>query len=216
MKHMNLFLASSINFVARDIAGKVDRITKNKRLIFIPTAAEAEKGDLSWLDVDREALKHAGFLIEDYSITEKNQKEIEKKLDGAGSVCVGGGNTFYLLSQARKSGFIQIAKKLVANGLVYMGSSAGSLLAGPNIETSLDDPKAAPDLTGYTGLNLTDVSVRPHWGSEYFATQYPQEIDRLYNLKEKIILLRDNQYLHVKDDWYQVVTVPDEDTGKPA
>lgn len=204
---MNLFLASSISFVAKDIKKKVDHITKNKRLIFIPTAAEVEKGDLSWLDVDKDALKQAGFLIEEYSITGKNQDEIKKKLDGAGSIFVSGGNTYYLLYQAQKSGFIHIAKKLVASGLIYMGSSAGSLLAGPNILTSLDDPKAAPEMAECSGLNLTDVSVRPHWGSEYFSKQYRREINRLYSLKEKIILLRDDQYLHVIDDWYRIISV---------
>lgn len=204
---MNLFLTSSVSFVAKDISNKINNIAKNKQLVFIPTASEVEKGDISWLDADRQALKDAGFLVEDYSITGQNQDDIHNKLRGAGSVCVGGGNTYYLLSQARKSGFDQIVKNLVANGLIYIGSSAGSLLVGPNIETSLDDPKTVPELTDYTGLDLIDVAVRPHWGSEYFLERYHREMDRLYNLKQKMILLRDSQYLYVKEDWYQVITV---------
>lgn len=203
---MHLFLASSVNFVASGIAEKVRTITKNNRLVFITTASEVEKGDLSWLDDDRQALKDAGFLVEDYSVTGKNQDQISKKLEGAGSICVGGGNTYYLLSQVQKSGFDKIVNRLMKNGLIYIGSSAGAILAGPNIQTSLDDPKMVPELADYSGLNLTDVSVRPHWGSERFFTRYHQEIDRLYSLKQKMILLRDDQYLHVKDGWYQVIT----------
>ena len=204
---MDLFLASSINFVALNIADKISKITKNKRLVFIPTASEVEKGDLTWLDEDRQALKTAGFLVKDYSITDKNQNQILKELEGVGNVCVGGGNTYYLLSQVRKSGFDKIVEDLINKGLIYIGSSAGSLLAGPNIETSLDDPKTVPELTDYSGLNLIDVAVRPHWGSERFLERYHQEMDRLYSLKKNMILLRDNQYLHVKEDWYQVITV---------
>lgn len=204
---MNLFLASSVNFVSISIADKIRNITKNNRLVFIPTASEVERGDLSWLDEDRQALKDAGFLIDDYSITGKNQNQIYNKLEGVGNICVGGGNTYYLLSQARKSGFDKIIINLINKGLIYIGSSAGSLLAGPNIETSLDDPRTVSDLTDYTGLNLIDVAVRPHWGSKRFLERYHQEIDRLYSLKQKMILLRDNQYLHVKEDWYQVITV---------
>lgn len=206
---MNLFLASSVNFVATGIADKVRNITKNNRLVFIPTASEVEKGDLSWLDEDRQALKEAGFLVEDYSVTGKNQDQIYNKLEGAGSICVGGGNTYYLLSQVRKSGFDKIVDIFIKKGLIYIGSSAGSLLAGPNIETSLDDPKTVPELTDYTGLNLLDVAVRPHWGSERFLEGYLNEMDRLYSLKQSMILLRDNQYLHVKEDWYQVITLPE-------
>jgi peptidase E len=91
--------------------------------------------------------------------------------------------------------------------LIYIGSSAGSLLAGPNIATSLDDPKTVPELTDYTGLNLIDIAVRPHWGSDRFLERYHQEMDRLYSLKQKMILLNDYQYLHVKEDWYQVISV---------
>lgn len=204
---MNLFLASSVNFVAKDVADKINTITKNRRLIFIPTAAEVEKGDTTWLETDKKALKDAGFIVEEYSITDQNKDEIRKNLEGAGSICVGGGNTYYLLSQARKSGFDNIVKNLVTNGLIYIGSSSGSLLVGPNIETSLDDPNTVSELTDYRGLNLVDVAVRPHWGSEHFLARYHQEMDRLYNLKQKMILLRDYQYLYVKDDWYQVITV---------
>ena len=207
---MNLFLTSSINFVAKDVFDKVKNSTDNKRLVFISTAAEIEKGDLSWLDEERKALNNAGFLVEEYSITGKNSDEIRKKLEGAGSVCVGGGNTYYLLYQARKSGFDRVVKKLVADGLIYIGSSAGSLLAGPNIETSLDDPQTVPELTDYRGIHFTDIAVRPHWGSEYFFDRYHQEMDRLYGLKQKMILLTDYQYLHVRDDWYQIITVSDE------
>jgi len=204
---MYLFLASSVNFVAKDISEKITTITKNKRLIFIPTASEVEKGDLSWLDMDRKALEDAGFSVEDYSITGQKQETIQKKLEGAGSVCVSGGNTYYLLSQARKSGFDVVVRRLVKNGLMFVGSSAGSLLAGPNIETSLDDPTTAPELTDYRGLHLIDVAIRTHWGSKYFLERYHQEMDRLYSLKQKMILLRDNQYLYVKDNWYQVISV---------
>jgi len=204
---MNLFLASSINSVAKDVARQVFQLTKNKKLLFIPTAAEAEEGDKSWLYDDREQLVKAGFDVSDFSITGQHKSAIEEKLSEVGSICVAGGNTYYLLDQVKKSGFDKVVRKLVQKGLIYTGASAGSILAGPNISTSLDDPATAPNLTDYTGLNLTDVSVRPHWGSEHFQERYHQEMDRLYALKQKMVLLNDQQYLHVTDDWYQIVTV---------
>ena len=204
---MNLFLASSINIVGKDIARKVDSLFKNKHLLFISTASEGEKGDLSWVDEDRKSLEHSGLLVEQYSVTGKNQGDIAEKLKTVGSICVGGGNTYYLLYQARKSGFDRVIKEFVKNGLVYIGASAGSLLAGPTIETSLDDPSVHPEMTDYTGLGLTDICVRPHWGSREFQKRYQQEMDRLYSLNQPMILLTDNQYLHVRDDWYQVISV---------
>jgi len=204
---MNLFLASSIRDTGKDILKRVETITSNRHLLFISTASEGEKGDLSWIDEDRKSLDGHGFSVEKYTITGKSQREIAEKFKNVGSVCVGGGNVYYLLFQARKSGFDQVIQKCMRNNLVYIGASAGSMLVGSTIESSLDDPTIVPELTDYRGLRLVDVSIRPHWGSEYYLKRYHQEMDRLYGLKQKMIFLRDDQYLHVKDDWYQVVSV---------
>ena len=205
---MNLFLASSINFVAQDVARQVFQLTKNHKLLFISTAAEGEEGDKSWLSEDREKLVRAGFDISDYSITGQNESAIEEKLAKVGSICVSGGDTYYLLDQARKSGFDNVIEKHVQKGLIYIGASAGSMLAGSDISTSLDNPVNTANLTDYTGLGLTDVAICPHWGSEHMRERYHQEINRLYSHKQKIVLLNDQQYLYVKDDWYQIITVP--------
>ena len=204
---MNLFLASSIRDTGKDILKRVETITQNRRLLFISTASEGEKGDLTWIDDDRKSLENHGFSVEKYTITGKNQKEIAEKLKIVGSVCVGGGNTYYLLHQVRKSGFDQVITEFVKNGLIYIGASAGSLLAGTTVETSLDNPEVVPELTDYKGLNLIDVSIRTHWGNMEMQNRYRREMDRLYDMKQKMIFLRDNQYLHVKDDWYKMVSV---------
>jgi hypothetical protein len=62
MKH--LFLTSSVNAVARDIARRVN-LSKGKRLVFIDTAAEPETDDKTWLKNDRQALVDAGFEVKD-------------------------------------------------------------------------------------------------------------------------------------------------------
>jgi hypothetical protein len=59
-----LFLTSNVNFVAHDIAKKID-LNKYKRLAFIDTASEGEGGDKQWLLDDRDALVKAGFDVFD-------------------------------------------------------------------------------------------------------------------------------------------------------
>lgn len=204
---MNLFLASSVNFVAEDIAKRVAEITPNKKLVFIPTAAEVEKGDMTWMNEDQQALIDAGFSLTNFSITDQNEQSIREALKGVGSVCVGGGNNYYLMHQVRKSGFDKVMKDLVPKGLIYIGCSAGSVIAGPTIETSLDDFLPQLKMTDYSGIGLTEATARPHWGSQWFKEKYIAEFSRLYGLKYKIVLLNDNQYLWVKDDWYQICDV---------
>lgn len=202
-----LFLASSISITGKDIAQKIFSRTNNQRLIFIPTAAEAEAGDKSWLHADREPLVTAGFDVIDFSITDKTPDEIESVLRGAATVCVAGGNTYYLLDRVRKSGFDLVISRLVDEGVFYIGASAGSILAGPTIQTTMDDRSIVPDLHDFSGLNLVDVSVRPHWGNESFASRYQEEMMRLYKLEVKMVLLRDSQYLLVEGESYQIVDV---------
>ncbi len=175
--------------------------------MFMTTASEGEEGDISWLDNDRQPLLDAGLNVFDYSVTNKTPIEVAEALQTVSAVCVAGGDTYYLLDHIKKSGFDTIITRLVKEGMPYIGSSAGPIVAGPTIETSLDDPSIAPDLTDFTGLNLCSLSVRPHWGSTYFIDRYKKEFERLYSLNSPILLLTDNEYLVVENDLYAVKSI---------
>ena len=49
---------------------------------------------------------------------------------------------------------------------LYIGSSAGSVLAGPDIDITreLDDPNEASNLKTTEGLKLVDFIILPHYG----------------------------------------------------
>ena len=72
-----LFLTSDAHSVEHDFPNNID-LSKGNKLVFIDTASEPEKGnDITWLINDRKALVNAGFDVTDYTITGKNQKELE-------------------------------------------------------------------------------------------------------------------------------------------
>ena len=127
-----LFLTSSVHAVAHDIAKKVD-LHKADKLVFIDTAAEVEEGDKTWLRNDRRALVNAGFAVSDYTITDKSKNQLKIDISRFDYIYLSGGNTSYLLQQSQKSGFISLIKELVQDkGRVYIGTSAGSIIAGPS------------------------------------------------------------------------------------
>lgn len=204
---MKLFLASSLQHTGTEIAKMLLADGFAGKLLFLTTASEVEKGDLSWLAADRKPLTDAGLDVFNYTVTNKTPSEVEKALEGVGAVCVAGGNTYFLLEQVRNSGFDQIITKRVQEGMPYIGSSAGALLAGPSIETSLDDPSITPKLTNYTGLELCTISVRPHWGSAHFQDAYQHEFKRLYSLNKSMVLLTDTEFMVVENNRYRVKTV---------
>lgn len=205
-----LFLTSNAALVISTIVKTVN-LKNTKKLAFITTPAEGEDGDKWWLEADKKALRNADFDVFEYTITSKKADAIRKDLSNADFIFISGGNTFYCLEKAQESGFIKVIRDLVLReNKVYIGSNAGSVIAGPDIYPAynLDDASRAPNLKGYKGFGLTDVVTLPHWGSDNFKNLYMNKrLEITYNPDNKIILLTDNQYLHVKDDWYKVVEV---------
>lgn len=203
-----IFLTSSVKLVAKDIAKKIGG-AKNKQLLYIYTACELKLGE-KWQKEDRNALAKAGFKIVDYTITSKNKRDISQKVSQSDAIYFSGGNTFYLLQQIQLSQSANVFKRAVNSGKIYIGTSAGSIVAGPDIYPSykLDNVRQAPKLKGYHGLGLVDFVVLPHWGSKHFKDRYlNQRLAHNYNTKYKLILLNDYQYIQIESDWYRIVEV---------
>ena len=209
-----LYLTSSFNTVAgkvgRDLVQDCKFNPKNKRAVFIDTAAEPEEGDKQWLKDDRKSLENLGFQVSDFTLTDKNYSEVEQVLDKTDVIFVSGGNTFYLLEKIQLTGTAELFNKQVNIGKIYIGSSAGSVVAGPDIAPvkRYDAESKAQKLHGYNGLGLVDFVVLPHWGSVDFKKVYMDfRLKDNYNSKNKLILLADNQYVAVKENRYSIRAV---------
>lgn len=214
MKH--LFLASSIDSqaVALDIFRKIGKNRPLKTLL-IGTATEDKEldHDPSWLVDDKNSLRNAGFELIDFTISGKSEKELYKALDSVDVVFVSGGNTFYLLQESQKTGFIKIIREKVEKGLPYIGSSAGSVIAGPNIEPVLgiDDANLAPEIKDYAGYNLVNFTILPHWGSEHFKNSYlNNNLEVMYKNTDIQITLNNDQYIEVVDDQFRIINMRSE------
>lgn len=209
-KMQRLFFTSSVSEVAKDIVRYIGPKARGMRLAFIDTAAEVEEGDKWWLRADRAALVDVGFDVFDYTVTGKAENQVRKDLAPAEVIFFSGGNTFYLLQQLQRCNGISIIRERIAGGVLYMGSSAGSIIAGPDIEPvrTIDNAVKAPELKGTKGLGLVDFVVFPHWGSDHFRDLYlNQRFSHAYTTKYKIILLTDSQYVRVEGEMYRVEEV---------
>jgi dipeptidase E len=204
-----LFLTSSVNLVAKDIAKRLDLTSKNK-LVFITTAAEPETGDKTWLKDDRQSLVDAGFKVTDYTITDKNLDQLKKDLMTYDYIYLSGGNTLYLLRQSRKSGFYSLIKDLVyKNGKTYIGTSAGSIITGPKIPDYLLERDDVPGVENQEGYGFVDFTVVPHWGSEFFRDDYLKGRMEIAYRKDQVplVILTDNQYICIQDDKLKFIDV---------
>lgn len=165
------------------------------KVAFIPTAADVYDTK-PWMEADRQKLVDLSYQVEDYDIKGKTESLIYSDLKDKDAIFVSGGNTFYLLYHTRQSGFDKALQKLIQEGKIYIGSSAGSILLAPTIEPVklLDDPKQAPKLSSYNGLNFVNFVVLPHFGKEKYKDRC-QSIIKEWSSRVELIPITDKQFI---------------------
>lgn len=203
-----LFLTSQVQYVASDIGDKVDSKIKQNAVFIITAIQDKVHTNLEWHYLNKSSLEDVGFKFDVYDLTGKSQATLKRDLSGYHSMYVEGGNSFYLLQESQKSGFIPLVREKVEQGMVYISTSAGSVIAGPSIEPVRQDSRAilAPDLLNTEGFNLVDFVVMPHWGQpkrrELFNTY---RLKHIYNEEFGYLFLTDSQYVEVVDDQYKII-----------
>ena len=208
-----LFLTSQVQYVAQSIGSKISDKIKQKS-VFIMTPLKGKPGaDLSWHHKNMENMQSSGFHFDMYDIANKTEDEIHSDLSKYLCLYVEGGSSPYLLQESQKNNFGNYIKERVGKGMVYISTSAGSIIAGPELPPyARDDRFVQPPLSDYKGYNLVNFTVIPHWGSQEFRSKYlGGRVEKIYSEQmPPFIFLTDNQYVEVTDDWYKIVDVTKE------
>ncbi len=133
----------------------------------------------------------------------RDAADFESDLSTVDAVYLCGGHTFVLLGALQSNGTGEVLTRKVRAGLPYIGLSAGSVVAGPNIEpvAPLDDPADARGVTDFTGLGLIDTVVIPH--ADGALPPYPlsviDDVIRTYGDRFPLTRVNDDQALLVED-----------------
>ena len=196
---MKLLLTSKEKFLIAkgyDLLG----MPKDKLKIgYITTALKATANTkyLSYMKEFETEMRESNILFEEFDIEGKNEKEIQEFFKDKNVVQVTGGNTFYLLKSVRESGFDKVLKNLLNNGLVYIGSSAGSYIMCPTIEVAgwkMDRDRHG--LTDFTALGYIPFLLKCH----YTDDSKEDVLEKIKDLKYPLRILRDDQAFLVEDD----------------
>ena len=129
-----LMLVSAFNPVSR-LLPRVEPELKAKTVAFIPTAS---KGSLysPIMGLAKHALRRMDVSIYSLDIASASYGLIHDVIEASDIIYVGGGNSFLLLQEMRRSGADTIITEAVTNGKPYIGESAGAVVAGPDTGTS--------------------------------------------------------------------------------
>ena len=132
----------------RDFLGQL------RRVLFVPFALHDQDGYAARV---RDRLGLLGYDVE--SIHQASDKQ--KSVSDAEAIFIGGGNTFRLLKSLYEFGVLDLIRKRTNEGMLYMGSSAGSNVAGPTIRTTNDMPIVEPP--SFDALGLVSFQINPHY-----------------------------------------------------
>ena len=131
-----------------------------RKALFVPFAGVT----ISWDDYTAQvqaAIAHTGVQL----LGAHQYDAVAQFLAGdVQAIIVGGGNTFQLLAECRKRGWLVRMGDAVRSGrMPYIGWSAGANLAGLTINTTNDMPIVNPH--GFNALGLVPFCINPHYNN---------------------------------------------------
>ena len=167
-----------------------------KRVLFVPFAIHDRDG---YASATQKRFAEMGYELTSIH-TATNGVQAVNETD---AIFIGGGNTFRLLKALYDYDLLGPIRERVAAGMPYMGSSAGSNVAGPTIKTTNDMPIVQPP--SFDALALVPFQINPHYldpdpNSKHMGETREERI--LQFLEENdtpVIGLREGAILRIED-----------------
>ena len=110
-----------------------------------------------------------GYALESAHAT----RDIRKDIEQTDAIFIGGGNTFRLLKALQDLKLLEPIRHRVRSGARYIGSSAGSNVAGPTIKTTKDMPIV--QTRSLNSLSLVPFQISPHFQDPNPASKHMGE-----------------------------------------
>ena len=180
------------------VLGEIDDFLGSvRRLLFVPFALKDREG---YGARARGRLAAIGVEVSTLTADEAGRRAIRE----AEAVFTGGGNTFRLLKTLQDSGLLPLLRERALAGMPYIGSSAGTNIAGPTIRTTNDMPIVQP--SSFEALGLVPFQLNPHYldadpKSTHMGETREQRLREFHEENETpVVGLREGAWIRVEGD----------------
>ena len=173
---------------------------KVKTIVFIPYARPSGITYAEYTSIAKKAF--AKINIDVIGIHEVD--DTKKALENAKGIFVGGGNTFVLVKELYKQHIFDVLKGQIEKGTPYLGTSAGSNICGPSMQTTNDMPIVMP--SSFKTLGIIPFNINAHYLDPDSLSKHKGEtretrIKEFHQFNEtKVLGLREGSWLEILDD----------------
>ena len=131
-----------------------ESLGSSKRVLFVPFALYDRDAYAAQARKRFEAMGYELDSIHDLA-------DAKNAVNRAEAIFMGGGNTFRLLQSLYQADLLLPIRRRVAEGMLYIGSSAGAVVAAPTINTTNDMPIVQPP--SFDALGLIRFQINAHY-----------------------------------------------------
>ena len=181
------------------VGGEIQDILRGRRIaLFFPYALHDSD---SYAAKARDRFEALGFQLQ--SIHQVEPAHRKAAALRAEAFFIGGGNTFRLLNALYRDDLLVTIREKFAAGTPYIGSSAGSNVAGPSIKTTKDMPIVQPP--SFEALGIFPYQISPHFQDPDPTSKHMGETqeERILQFLEEnttpVVGLREGSWIRQRD-----------------
>jgi len=191
---MKLLLTSaglSNDKIKNFFVGQFDRLDDKTAAFITCKRPEASR---EFIEKNKKDLEDLRIKVQEIDIT---KDDIYPRYPEFDIYFVCGGNTFYILDRMRATGMERILIDAADKNKFYVGESAGSMLAGPDIGAA----KACGDVNDLGLHNLGSFHFTPFLIFPHYTEERKKDVIEFkrFRFQEPVIALTDDQALFVTD-----------------
>lgn len=136
---------------------EIQKLFMDRELLFIPYARPGGISHNEYTDLVKKSLEKTCIAVKGIH----EYKDPVRAVQESKGIFTGGGNTFLLVEKLYRNNIMTLLKEVILQGLPYLGTSAGTNIAGLTMQTTNDMPIIYPP--SFQTLGVVPFNINPHY-----------------------------------------------------